>query len=101
MSKGIEKNRVYTEGKGEKQPVADNKTADGRAKNRRVEIEVVEPLSRALAPESPALAGLFFVCAVDRASALRHVGAIPFACRRLMFARAKRQTRWRLGQCRV
>jgi OOP family OmpA-OmpF porin len=41
VSKGIEKNRVYTEGKGEKQPVADNKTAEGRAKNRRVEIEVV------------------------------------------------------------
>ncbi|TFZ05811.1 OmpA family protein [Ramlibacter henchirensis] len=41
VSKGIEKNRVYTEGKGEKQPVADNKTGEGRAKNRRVEIEVV------------------------------------------------------------
>ena len=41
VSKGIEANRVYTEGKGEKQPLADNKTADGRAKNRRVEIEVV------------------------------------------------------------
>jgi OmpA-OmpF porin, OOP family len=41
VSKGIEKNRVYTEGKGEKQPVADNKTSAGRAKNRRVEIEVV------------------------------------------------------------
>ena len=41
VSKGIEKNRVYTEGKGKKQPVADNKTAEGRAKNRRVEIEVV------------------------------------------------------------
>ena len=41
VSKGVEKNRVYTEGKGEKQPVADNKTAEGRAKNRRVEIEVV------------------------------------------------------------
>jgi len=40
-SKGVESNRVYTEGKGEKQPVADNKSADGRAKNRRVEIEVV------------------------------------------------------------
>ena len=40
-SKGIEKNRVYTEGKGSKQPVADNKTAEGRAKNRRVEVEVV------------------------------------------------------------
>ena len=32
VSKGIEKNRVYTEGKGEKSPVADNKTAEGRAK---------------------------------------------------------------------
>jgi OmpA-OmpF porin, OOP family len=41
VSKGVEKNRVYTEGKGEKQPAADNKTSDGRSKNRRVEIEVV------------------------------------------------------------
>jgi len=41
VSKGIEANRVYTEGKGKKQPVADNKTREGRAKNRRVEIEVI------------------------------------------------------------
>jgi len=41
VSKGVEKNRVYTEGKGEAQPVASNLTAEGRAKNRRVEIEVV------------------------------------------------------------
>ncbi len=41
VSKGIETNRVYTEGKGERSPVADNKTREGKAKNRRVEIEVV------------------------------------------------------------
>ncbi len=46
VSKGVEKNRVYTEGKGEKQPVADNKTSEGRAKNRRVEIEVVGTRTR-------------------------------------------------------
>ena len=41
VSKGSEANRVYTEGKGEKQPVASNKTKEGRAKNRRAEIEVI------------------------------------------------------------
>ena len=41
VSKGIDKSRIYTEGKGKSQPIASNKTAAGRAKNRRVEIEVV------------------------------------------------------------
>lgn len=41
VSKGVEPNRIYTEGKGEKQPVASNKTKEGSAKNRRVEIEVI------------------------------------------------------------
>jgi OOP family OmpA-OmpF porin len=46
VSKGVEKNRIYTEGKGEKEPIASNKTAEGRAKNRRVEIEMVGTRSK-------------------------------------------------------
>jgi OOP family OmpA-OmpF porin len=46
VSKGIEANRVYAEGKGKSQPVADNKSKEGRAKNRRVEIEVVGSRSK-------------------------------------------------------
>ena len=46
VSKGIEANRIYTEGKGKTQPIADNKTKEGRAKNRRVEIEVVGSRSK-------------------------------------------------------
>jgi OOP family OmpA-OmpF porin len=41
VSKGIPAARVFTEGKGENQPIADNRTREGRAKNRRVDIEVV------------------------------------------------------------
>ncbi len=41
VSKGIPEARVFVEGKGEAQPTADNRTKEGRAKNRRVDIEVV------------------------------------------------------------
>jgi OOP family OmpA-OmpF porin len=38
-SKGIPSSKITTIGKGESQPVATNKTAEGRQKNRRVDIE--------------------------------------------------------------
>jgi OOP family OmpA-OmpF porin len=41
VSKGRRKSDVYMEGKGKKQPVADNRTSDSRARNRRVEIEAI------------------------------------------------------------
>ena len=41
VSKGLDPARLYTEGKGETQPIADKATAEGRAKNRRVNIEIV------------------------------------------------------------
>lgn len=40
VSKGIAENRLTAEGYGQDKPVADNKTAAGRAKNRRVEIGI-------------------------------------------------------------
>ena len=41
VSKGVEMNRIYTDAKGERQPVADNIIAARRGQNNRVEIEVV------------------------------------------------------------
>ena len=40
ISKGIDESRLESEGFGETAPVADNKTATGRSKNRRVEMKV-------------------------------------------------------------
>ena len=39
IDKGVKSERIRTDGKGEAVPVASNKTAPGRAQNRRVEIE--------------------------------------------------------------
>jgi OOP family OmpA-OmpF porin len=41
ISKGVPADRIYAEGKGKTNFVATNKTREGRAKNRRVEIEIV------------------------------------------------------------
>lgn len=40
--RGVASNRVSIDGRGEQEPIADNATAEGRAKNRRVEIFVAE-----------------------------------------------------------
>jgi len=40
VSQGLEAGRIYSDTKGETQPVATNKTSAGRAENRRVVIEV-------------------------------------------------------------
>jgi len=41
VSLGVDKSKLEVHGEGKANPVADNKTAAGRAKNRRVEVEVV------------------------------------------------------------
>lgn len=41
VGQGVPADRIYTEGKGLTQPVASNATREGRAQNRRVEIEIV------------------------------------------------------------
>jgi len=40
VSEGVDANRMITSGFGSKQPIADNKTAAGRKKNRRIEIKI-------------------------------------------------------------
>ena len=42
VSKGIAQNRLTTVGYGRRNPVADNKTEDGRAMNRRIEFRIIK-----------------------------------------------------------
>jgi len=43
VARGVATNRIAIDGRGSREPIADNNTLDGRAKNRRVEIFVAEP----------------------------------------------------------
>ncbi|EJM67387.1 outer membrane protein/peptidoglycan-associated lipoprotein [Pseudomonas sp. GM49] len=40
LSQGVAPNKVTSEGKGKSQPIADNETEEGRAKNRRVDLHI-------------------------------------------------------------
>ena len=46
VTQGLPERRIFTEGKGEREPVATNQSREGRAKNRRVVVEVVGKRSR-------------------------------------------------------
>ena len=51
VSQGIAANRIHIDGRGEYEPIASNDTAEGRARNRRVEIYMFE-VSQAQTPQS-------------------------------------------------
>ena len=46
VQRGVSAQRIAVDGRGSRQPVADNTTAAGRAMNRRVEIFIAEPAQR-------------------------------------------------------
>lgn len=57
VSNGVDVKRVRAVGKGESEPVADNATDEGRAKNRRVEV-TVQPMAAPAAAPAPAPASV-------------------------------------------
>ena len=46
VGRGVAAQRIATDGRGAREPIADNSSAQGRGKNRRVEIYVAEPAPR-------------------------------------------------------
>jgi outer membrane protein OmpA-like peptidoglycan-associated protein len=42
-ARGVGSSRIAIDGRGEREPIADNSTPEGRAKNRRIEVYVAEP----------------------------------------------------------
>jgi outer membrane protein OmpA-like peptidoglycan-associated protein len=46
VARGVAFQRIATDGRGSREPIASNSTEQGRAKNRRVEIYVAEPAQR-------------------------------------------------------
>ena len=49
--RGVAPNRIAIDGHGEREPIADNTTDTGRARNRRVEVFVTEAAQQASAPQ--------------------------------------------------
>ncbi|MHB1249349.1 MAG: OmpA family protein, partial [Polaromonas sp.] len=45
ISRGVAAQRIATDGRGSREPIADNNTQQGRAQNRRVEIYVAEQVA--------------------------------------------------------
>ena len=50
VARGVQSNRIAIDGRGSHEPIADNATEQGRARNRRVEIFVGEPAAQAESP---------------------------------------------------
>ncbi|MBK5205335.1 MAG: OmpA family protein [Polaromonas sp.] len=46
VSRGVAAQRIATDGRGSREPIANNATEQGRAQNRRVEIYVAEPVAQ-------------------------------------------------------